>query len=375
MNAGPWSPDWTGRRHPEENRAGAGSPFEIDRDRIIHCETFRDLQLKTQVQTIVPERTRVPYRTRLNHVIEVAQIARGLAAELDADQALAEAIALAHDLGHPPFGHAGERAISEALHDRGYSGWNANVHSLVVVDRIECQFAGWQGLNLTLATREGIARHSTPFDRPQPSPEFSDLPQAGLEAQIVDFADVLAFLSHDLDDALTAEYLTFEDLREASPEIAGLAEVPEALWDSSPWPPSERPRLRQRRLIARLIGKCIRDIATTTQARLVESPGVGAEPVRSRPTRVVAYSAEYESRTKALLGLLRERYYGSDEVRARDSEAFDLMLGLFEALMGKRERVPARFLLAVPETELAVASYIASLTDLSALGLVKQLGA
>jgi dGTPase len=375
MSPGQAAADWTARIWPEDGRTGAGSAFEIDRDRIIHCDTFRDLQLKTQVQTIVPERTRVPYRTRLNHVIEVAQIARGLAAELGADQALAEAIALAHDLGHPPFGHAGERAISQALHDRGHSGWNANVHSLVVVDRIECQFVGWQGLNLTLATREGIARHSTPFDRPQPRPEFSDFPQAGLEAQIVDFADVLAFLSHDLDDALTAGHLTLEDLREASPEIAGLAEAPTGLWDSSPWQPGEWPRLRRRRLVARLIGKCIRDIAATTQVRLGESPGVEAEPVRSRPTRVVAYSGEYETRTQALLALLRERYYGSDEVRARDSEAFDLMLGLFEALMGRREKVPERFLLAVPETELAVASYIASLTDLSALSLVKQLRA
>ena len=148
--------DWTRRKYPEDGRHGSGNPFGVDRDRIIHCDTFRDLQHKTQVQTIVPRRERVRYRTRLNDAIEVAQIARGIAAGLNADEALTEAIALAHDLGHPPFGHAGERAISGTLQRLGHDGWNANVHSLKVVDRLECMFIDHRGLNLTLATREGI---------------------------------------------------------------------------------------------------------------------------------------------------------------------------------------------------------------------------
>lgn len=364
--------DWTRRAVTEEGRHGVGSPYEIDRDRIIHCNTFRDLQHKTQVQATVPERPGMRFRTRLNHVIEVAQVARGLAAELDADTALAEAISLAHDLGHPPFGHAGERALSEALCDRGLPGWSANAHSLLVVDWIECIFIGWRGLNLTLATREGIARHSTPFDRPQGAMEFA-APQSGLESQIVDAADVLAFLSHDLDDALTVELIALDDLRDAAPELAELADVPDELWASSPWPAAERPHLMQRRLIARLIGRCIRDLATTTRARLDERLGDGVDPVRSMEGRAVAYSPDYERNTKRLLELLRERYYGSEEVRRRDHRASVLVLDLFDALMRDPDAVPERFAPANGPHELAVASYIASLTDPAAVELATRL--
>ncbi|MDX6602856.1 MAG: dGTPase [Solirubrobacterales bacterium] len=367
-------PDWTQRAAADGGRRGGGSPFEIDRDRIVHCDTFRDLQHKTQVQTVVRDAEKVRYRTRLNHVLEVAQIARGLAGELEADPNLAEAISLAHDLGHPPFGHAGERALAAALQRLGHEGWNANAHSLLVVDRIECMFIDFRGLNLTLGTREGIARHSTPFDDPKPWPEAGDLPHSGLEAQIADAADVLAYLSHDLDDALTAGYLTLDDVRATSPEIADLAEAPAESWDASPWPSREHPQLARRRLVARLIGRCIGDLAASSRARIEEYAGGDHGAVRSVAMRTVVYSDKFDSRMRALLDLLRDSYYHSASVRSSDREAEEIVVGLFDALLNDLATVPERFLVSGEAVELGVASYVASLTDVSATALAERLG-
>lgn len=366
---------WHRRRHGGNGGRRARSSYEVDRDRIVHCGAFRELQHKTQVQSIVSTPAGTTFRTRLNHVLEVAQLARGIARELGATEALAEAIALAHDLGHPPFGHAGERALRSILADHGQSEWNANVHSLAVVDEVEAVFVAFRGLDLTWATREGIARHATPFDEPVSFGEFVQAPQGGLECQIVDAADVLAYLSHDLDDALAQRYIEAAEVAAASPILAELLESAERLWAEQGrrvWPAEERDPLVRRAMVARLIHGSIGDVAAETKERLSRLGIDRPEAVREAPERVVRQSDDYERLTRTLLHLLSERYYRSQDVREADERAERLVRGLFEALIANPDEIPRRF--ANREPALAVAAYVASLNDRSAWALAERLG-
>ncbi len=371
------APPWNRRNHGQTTSAERRSSYEVDRDRIIHCETFRELQHKTQVQSLIESPGNATFRTRLNHVLEVAQLARGVARTIGAGEALCEAIALAHDLGHPPFGHAGERALRLALAEHGFGGWNANVHSLDVVDNVEATFIRFRGLDLTWATREGIARHSTPFDEPISFGEFAEAPQGGLECQMVDAADVLAYLSHDLDDALADGYLTLEEVVETSPILAKIVDEVNSSWDRyglTIWPEAGRGLLVRRALIARLIRACVVDLESETQVAIsrlgIETP----ESVRAKPSRVVTQSPEYARLTQSLLNLLLSRYYRSQNVRNADERAEHLLRGLFEALVTNPTLLPPRFRRPESELALSVAAYLASLNDRSALQLAMRLG-
>ncbi|MCL6613861.1 MAG: dNTP triphosphohydrolase, partial [Firmicutes bacterium] len=190
-----------GRRHPEEPDEYR-TAFQRDRDRILYSTAFRRLQYKTQVYVIHEGDA---YRTRLTHTLEVMQHARTLARVLRANEDLTEAIALAHDLGHAPFGHGGEEELDRLL--AGEGGFEHNRQSLRIVDRLERRYAAFPGLNLCYETREGLARHTTRYDRPPSEPEFAATPFPGLECQIVNLADQLAFCAHDLDDALRSGLL------------------------------------------------------------------------------------------------------------------------------------------------------------------------
>lgn len=368
-------PPWHRRQHGRDGGSELRSSYDVDRDRIIHCGAFRELQHKTQVQSIVSTPAGATFRTRLNHVLEVAQLARAIARELGATEALAEAIALAHDLGHPPFGHAGERALRRILAEHGQGDWNANVHSLAVVDEVEAAFVGFRGLDLTWATREGIARHATPFDEPVSFGEFANSRQGGLECQIVDAADVLAYLSHDLDDALARGYIDLGEVAAASPILAELLESAERHWVEQGrriWPADERESLVRRAMVARLIHGSIGDIVAETKERLSRLGIDRSEAVREARERVVRQSDDYEHLTRTLLHLLSERYYRSQDVREADERAERLVHGLFEALMAKPDEIPKRF--ANREPALAVATYVASLNDRSAWALAETLG-
>jgi dGTPase len=343
----------------------------------VHSGTFRELQHKTQVQSVlhVPEDIGISFRTRLNHVIEVAQLARGIAQEIAGDEALAEAIALAHDLGHPPFGHAGERALRDALRDYGREGWNANVHSLAVVDEVETAFVAFRGLNLTWATREGIARHSTPFDEPVSAGEFVETPFGGLECQIVDGADVLAYLAHDLDDAVGGSFIDLDEIASVSPLLAERIADAERAWHAdgpSVWPEHERGALLRRRLVAQLISMMIADLARTTRGRISDLNIESATDVREAPARVVVHSPEFADVTHKLLNLLRTQYYRSVVVRAADEQAKETIRMLFEALVSRRDLVPERF--RREDDVIDAATYLASLNDRSATSLAERLG-
>lgn len=368
-------PPWADRRHPTKPARGNRTEFDVDRDRITHSETFRELQYKTQVQSLLHAPLEAPFRTRLNHVLEVAQLARALARELGGNEALAEAIALAHDLGHPPFGHAGERALRDALAAYGAGSWNANVHSLAVVDDVECAFAGFRGLNLTWATREGIARHSTPFDEPVTFGEFVSTPNGGLECQLVDAADVLAYLSHDLDDAMVGGYIKMEEVVEISPFLASLAAKANLAWNEAPavWPASEREVVKRRTIIARLIGASIVDLTAATAANAAQLGIASPEDVRAATERLVVYSFDFEPTTKAILALLVKHYYRSEAVADADAEAGRILRDLFEILMARIDLVPSRFLSENQEA-IGVATYLASLNDRTAAALAHRLG-
>jgi dGTPase len=335
---------------------------------------FRELQYKTQVKGLLGPRTSPVPRTRLNHVLEVAQISRGLARSVGANEALAEAIALAHDLGHPPFGHAGERALRAELRSRGFEGWNANVHSLVVVDVIEATFMEFRGLDLTWATREGIARHSTPFDEPVSFGEFATTPNAGLECQIVDVADVFAYLSHDLDDAVASERLTFDEVREADELLEDLISSAEERWAKNRgvvWPDELGPDLIREWVRSVLIYRLLADTTESTQVRLREL-AEKAEQVRASAERVVTPSRATTATINSLLDLLTSRYYRSSEIAATDDAAARLIAELFDALVRRPALIPRRFATSDPVTN--AATYLASLNDFSAAELAARLG-
>lgn len=368
----PWNQRASGRlRRADDQR----SSFAVDRDRIIHSSTFRELQYKTQVQGLInPDWSRGIFRTRLNHVLEVAQIARGLARGIGADEALAEAIALAHDLGHPPFGHAGEKALGEALVRYGRPGWNANVHSLAVVDTVEAVFIDRRGLDLTWATREGIARHSTPFDEPVSLGEFSETPNGGIECQIVDLADVFAYLSHDVDDGLQAGYISLESLASASEVAAELVEGVGERWATTinkPWPDDERENLSRRWIAATLIYRLIDDAVAVTRETLQQTRLTDATAIRANSARVVQGSQRYMKAVHDLLGLLVRSYYRSADVQRTDRQASQVVGRLMDALIADPALVPARF--HSKDTVVDAATYLASLNDHSAIRLAELL--
>ena len=365
---------WSNRRHEQRRQEGPRSNYDVDRDRIVHSSAFRDLQYKTQVQSLLARKPFVAFRTRLNHVLEVSQIARGLARLVGADEAQCEAIALAHDLGHPPFGHAGERALGDALRRQGRDGWNANVHSLEVVDRVEEAFVAFRGLDLTYAVREGIARHSTPFDEPVSFGEFAGTPNGGLECQIVDVADVFAYISHDLDDAIAAEFVSFDDLG-ALTVVRELLDHATSNWDdASPpaWPDGERAVVIRKSVVATLIYRLINDTATHTLELLAEHHLESAEAVRAHADRVVIPVEPHERLVRELLSVLVRLYYRSPDVAGADEAAQRLVTDLVDGLVAQPESVPERFRDGDPVAN--AATYVASLNDFAAADLARSQG-
>ncbi len=370
-NAAPWTArTHVERRHEREQR----SEFDIDRDRIIHSDSFRELQFKTQVQSpSITVNGGYAFRTRLNHCLEVAQLARGLARALGVSETLAETIALAHDLGHPPFGHAGERALGDALRARGLPAWNANLHSLEVVEQLECAFAAHRGLNLTWATREGIARHSTPFDIPASVGQFCETPSSGIEAQIVDVADVLAYVAHDLDDVLAIGLVDLESLVGHVPQLEGLAASARAAWDLEgmrTWPRADANVIVRRRLIATLIGHLMHDVVSTTTENL--EAGFASPAAVRRGPRAVGTSQDAGALLRQLLDLLTAVYYGGPEVSEADRRAADFLVALFDRVESRSDLVPARFCRTGNAVD--IAAYLASLNDFSARSVARELG-
>ncbi len=284
-----------GRVHPEEETRNR-TVFQRDRDRVVHCTAFRRLEYKTQVFV---NHEGDHYRTRLTHTLEVAQISRSVARSLGLNEDLVEAIALSHDLGHPPFGHAGEEKLDELMKQEG--GFNHNRHSLRVVDLLERRYPEFPGLNLSWEIRESIVKHSGPYDNPDHA-DFEPAWQPLLEAQLADIGDSLAYDTHDLDDALRSGLLTLADLQGL--ELWGRAEEQVR----GRWPDIDTRRLIAR-TVSRLIDTQIGDLVEESRGRLEARGFSSVDDVRAADRKGIAFSADLQVEKSAMQKFLHERLY------------------------------------------------------------------
>ncbi len=309
-----------GRAHAEPFKDDRPA-FERDRDRIIHCEAFRKLEYKTQVFL---NHEGDYYRTRLTHSLEVAQIARGLARRLGLNEELAEALALAHDLGHTPFGHTGEEVLHRLAADAG--GFEHNLQGLRVVTELEERYPGFRGLNLTWEVREGIVKHSSSWDRPMVEglDEYELDLQPTLEAQLIDLADEIAYNNHDIDDGLEAGYITLEDLDEVTVWRETRALVRRKF-------PGIGGRREIYQTISHLIGRMMADLVEASTRAIREAGVATLEDVRRAGRRLVVRSAEMEVRNRELKEFLYERLYRHPKVEAMRVKAERFLTELFTA--------------------------------------------
>jgi len=360
-----------GRLH-QEPESDMRSPFQRDRDRIIHSTAFRRLKHKTQV-FVYHEGDH--YRTRLTHSLEVAQIARTIARTLGLDEDLAEALALAHDLGHTPFGHAGEEALNAEMEPFG--GFSHNDQTLRILTHLERRYAEFDGLNLSWETLEGTAKHNGPllglgieravpqwvaeYDRRHPL-ALDTWP--GAEAQVAALADDIAYNNHDIDDGLRAGLFA----------VADLAEVPLVgpVFDdvARRYPGIDESRLIHES-IRRLIDRMVRDLIAETTRRLAESGVASVEQVRLLGRPVVAFSGEMRAHDRALKRFLFERMYRHYRVNRMSSKARRVVRDLFQLFLAEPECLPGEWR-ALPrddqsETARIVADYLAGMTDRFAL--------
>ncbi|MGE0222937.1 MAG: deoxyguanosinetriphosphate triphosphohydrolase [Acetobacteraceae bacterium] len=351
-----------GRLHPEPE-ATPRSPWQRDRDRIIHSSAFRKLQYKTQVFV---NHEGDFYRTRLTHSIEVAQVARSIARELGLDEDLTEALALAHDLGHPPFGHAGEDALNQGM--KPFGGFDHNAQSLRVVTLLESRYAGWDGLNLTWETLEGLAKHNGPLRNPPPyiaaynERHKLDLhTHASAEAQVAAMADDIAYHSHDLDDGLRARLFAPEDMA----HLPVVGDALKAARLSSLDVPA--PRLRHETL-RRVINAMVTDLTEETKRRLAKLDPDSPDAIRRSRNRVVAFSAKMEEANQVIKDFLFARMYRHWRVNRMTMKARRLTEDVFRLLLAEPNLLPDDWRSragegGTPRAAVTVADYVAGMTD------------
>jgi dGTPase len=355
-----------GRLHPEAG-GDARSPFQRDRDRIVHATAFRRLQYKTQV-FVYHEGDH--FRTRLTHSIEVAQIARSIARLLALDEDLAEALALAHDLGHPPFGHAGEDALNSAM--KPYGGFDHNAQSLKAVTLLEARYGGFDGLNLTWETLEGLAKHNGPLRRPAPYIADYDAihpldlnTHASAEAQVAALADDIAYNNHDLDDGLRARLFSLE-------EVGALPLIGEALAEARQANPAMAPDRVAPETIRRVINMMVGDVVTETRRRLAVLNPATVHDIRHAREAVVVFSARMAEANLALRDFLFTRMYRHWRVNRTMAKSKRVVQMLFSLLQGGPQMLPPDWRNRAGEAgsaqcALVVCDYIAGMTDRYAL--------
>ena len=345
--------DSRGRRHPEPSPK-VRSEFQRDRDRIVHSTAFRRLEYKTQV--FVNHEGDL-FRTRLTHSIEVAQIARSVARALRLNDDLAEAIALAHDLGHTPFGHAGQEALDACMKDHG--GFEHNLQSLRLVDKLEERYAAFDGLNLMFETREGILKHCTPArarELGDVGRRFVDDQRPSLEAQVCDLADEIAYNNHDVDDGLRSGLLSLEQLEQVGLFARHAAQTR-----------AQYPAIAERRLIHETVRRMIDELVTdllAESARRIAAAGVATlAEVRSAPV-LVAFTATMRAENMALKRFLRDALYRHERVLRETDQGRRIIADLFGAFSATPGLLPpqsqAAAAVAGPR---AIADYIAGMTD------------
>ncbi len=351
---------------------GPRSAFQRDRDRIVHSIAFRRLRHKTQV-FIAPDGDH--YRVRLTHSLEVAQIGRTIARALGLDEDLTEALCLAHDIGHPPFGHAGEDALGEALADHG--GFDHNANTLRVLMRLESPYCGHDGLNLSWELLEGLAKHNGPVENPPWALAELDaaFPLAlrqwpSLEAQVASLADDIAYDNHDIDDGLRAGFLSLDDLL----ALDFVRDQWRAIEHRFPGAPQER---QLRELVRGQIGLMVNDLIAETQARLVGDGIVSLEDVRGAGRALVAFSPKLAVQERGLKQFLYAKLYYHPDQLATAERAREVVAGLFTALAADPSGLPASWYEGLPEAEPGrsrhLADFIAGMTDRYAIDTYARL--
>lgn len=325
--------------------------FQRDRDRIIHTTAFRRLEYKTQV-FITYEGDY--YRTRLTHTLEVAQIGRTIARALGVNEDLVEAICLAHDLGHPPFGHSGESALARLMKDHG--GFDHNKQSLRIVTELEQRYAEFPGLNLTWEVREGLVKHETEYDIAD-AREYNPELRGNLETQIANIADELAYTAHDLDDGLRSGLIT--------PAMLNGIALWEILTESIHWQGGELSELDRHRLIRRLIGLEVTDVIQATESRLRESGVASPLDVQRLSYNLVSHSDEMRRRNRELKDFLYHNMYRNYRVVRMQMKAERIISDLFDAYRSEPSILPEHVRKHIPlrGLERTICDYIAGMTD------------
>lgn len=343
-----------GRVYPEKESTSR-TAFERDRDRILHTTAFRRLEYKTQVFVYYEGDH---YRTRLTHTLEVAQLGRSIARGLGANEDLTEAICLAHDLGHPPFGHAGEYTLDALMKEHG--GFNHNTQSYRIVTKLENRFPDFSGLNLTYETREGMIKHETEYDKSDAS-EYEPEKRASLEAQIANAADEIAYNAHDLEDGLRAELFAAQDLADLEiwEVLATHFEENEEIFS----------KMTRDRVIRELIGLMVTDVVKTTAGNLeawqIDSP----EAIQTQAGNAVTYSDTMARWIRSLKDFLYERMYRHYRLMRMQAKAERYVCEIFGAYLNEPGMLPPHVQdrLAGTKTERVITDYIAGMTDRYAL--------
>ncbi len=351
-----------GRHHPE-SPSGHRSEYQRDRARIVHSAAFRRLEYKTQV--FVNHEGDL-FRTRLTHSIEVAQIARTIARVLHLNEDLSEAIALAHDLGHTPFGHAGQDALDACM--KPYGGFEHNIQSLRVVDKLEEKYAEFDGLNLTFETREGILKHCSKIKARElgdVGERFLNGGQASLEAQLANLADEIAYNNHDVDDGLRAGLISVNQLSEV-PLFCRFADEVERAYPGLP------PRRLRHEVVRRMINHLVSDLVEHSRRQLTDAGPADIRAVRAADGPLLGFSPPVRDEHTALKRFLHKHLYQHTRVHRMTAKAQRVVKALFEAFLSDPKLLPARALAEAErlkarsgETGLAraIADYVAGMTD------------
>jgi len=356
------SKDTKGRSYPEPEPKYR-SVYQRDRDRIIHSTAFRRLEYKTQVFV---NHEGDYYRTRLTHTMEVSQIARSIAKTMRLNEDLVEAIALSHDIGHPPFGHAGEESLKALMKDSG--GFDHNLQGLRVVEELEQRYPDFPGLNLTWETREGINKHTTMFDRAERLKEFNPESSPTLETQVVDVADEIAYDNHDIDDGLTSGLIEEKALLELN------------LWKNAArfvkkCNSSLSDKVRKYQIIRRLIDTQIEDLLHASDKNIKAGCIKTVADARRHKKRLVAFSADMQKKRKELRAFMMGHLYKNFRVMRMSDKARRFITGLFKVYLEKPEQLPPSDQERINKTgrHRVICDYIAGMTDRYALDEYKKL--
>ena len=338
-------------QHPYRN------DFQRDRDRVIHARAFRRLEAKTQVFT---RRYSDHFRNRLTHTLEVTQISRTIAGALALNSDLAEALALVHDIGHPPFGHAGEKALNAAMHEHGLF-FDHNLHALRIVEDFEQRYAAFRGLNLTFEVREGIIKHSHDY-APKDHPELAEYlldERPPLEAQLIDLADEIAYNTADLDDGFESHLLSLEEIRDGVPIFERFYREVAQLYPEAP------EKLQFNETLKRVLNRLVDDLIRTTRKHVADAGIQTVDDVRRHPTRLAAFSPTVDAERKQNKDFLYENLYYSPSLADEKDDAERVVSELFAFWMTYPESLPHNYRDKAKEESLprVICDYIAGMTD------------